>query len=467
MILFLSTADTDLLTLSHALGALPPEAPSVRGVNPATLGSPDLADRYLDRELAAARVVVLRLLGGKRAFEAGFERLVGDCAARGIPLIAVPGDQTPDLELQAACTAEPDVVATVFDYLLHGGVGNLANMVRYLSDRYLETPFEASPPVAVPWEGLYHPDLPDGLAPEEYLARRGAADRPTVGLLFYRAHWMSRNLQFVDALIRRLEAADCTPFPVFCYSLKGGSEGVPTVFRDYLIGGDGRSRVNTVVNTLSFSMGQVEVKGVALATGWSVAALDRLDVPVIQAIVSTSTAAQWDESASGLSPIDTAMNVAMPEFDGRIIGVPISFKQEAAEDQRLGARLMRYAARPDRVDLLARLAANWARLRRTPNRDKRVALILSNYPTRNARIGNAVGLDTPASVLNLLRALRDDGYSVGELPESGDALIHALIDRCSYDRDFLTEAQMAQAPGRLAAGAYGNQFARFTDRVRD
>ncbi len=467
MILIVSTADTDLLTLSHALEQLPSDFPIVRATNPAALGTPDLANRFLDRELPRARVVVMRLLGGNRAFDAGFERAVAECAARGVPVIAVPGDQAPDVDLQAACTAESDVVQTVFDYLLHGGVGNAANLLRSLSDRYLGTAYGAEPPRALSWEGVYHPGYEDGLSPDEYLAHRGGGDRPVVGVLFYRAHWMSRNLDFVDALIEQIDAAGCTPLPVFCYSLKGASDGVPAVFRDYLIQPNGRARVDAVVNTLSFAMSQVEVKGVSVATGWSVEALDELDVPVLQAITSTSTREQWAASDAGLSPIDTAMNVAMPEFDGRIVGVPISFKQETAQHSRLGCHLMRYAAEPDRVRFLARLAANWARLRRSPNLEKRIALVLSNYPTKNARIGNAVGLDTPASVLKILRALRDDGYTVGDLPGTGDELIHALIDRCTYDREFLTESQMASAPGRVGGDSYAQRFERFTPKVRN
>src|SRR5439155_21582032 len=171
--------------------------------------------------------------------------------------------------------------------------------------------------------------LPLSHARERGMGVRGGERWPVVAVLFYRAHWMSRNLRFVDALIRALEAQGCTPLPIFTNSLKGGPDGVPVVFRDYLLGPDRQARVDTVLNTLSFAMSQVEVRGVTVASGWSVEALDRLDVPVLQAIVSTSTSEQWAESASGLSPIDTAMNVAMPEFDGRIIGVPISFKQEA------------------------------------------------------------------------------------------------------------------------------------------
>jgi len=468
-IVVLSTADTDLLTLSHALRETDAAVPRVRAANPATLPSAEAAQAWLDGALADARVVVVRLLGGPRAFDHGWANLVRACAERDIPLIAVPGDRAPDLDLQAACTADGAIVQAVFEYLTRGGGENTVQLLHLLSDAYFGTELGTLPPTDVPWEGLYHPAEPSGLAPDEYLQHRyerATEHAPVVGLLFYRAHWMSRNLAFVDALIEALEAEGCIPLPIFCYSLKGGPSGVPAVFADYLMAPDGTSRVDAVLNTLSFAMSQVEVKGVSVASGWSVQALDRLDVPVLQAIVSTSTAAQWAASDSGLSPIDTAMNVAMPEFDGRIIGVPISFKQESSEDALMGARLMRYAPAPDRVRFMAGLAANWARLRRTPPAERRVAIVLSNYPTKNSRIGNAVGLDTPASVLNILRAMQAEGYTISELPESGDALIHQLIDRCSYDKDFLTETQLASAPGRFDLGGYRTLFDGFTSTVQ-
>ncbi|MGE3912228.1 MAG: cobaltochelatase subunit CobN [Chloroflexota bacterium] len=464
-IVILSTADTDLLTLSHALERLPQGFPAVRAANPAALSTPEEADAFLNQELGRAAIVVVRLLGGKRAFDHGWDRLVRESQERNIPLVALPGDQAADLDLQAACTATPALVTNVAEYLAHGGVANLAAMLALLANQVLGTDYSAAPPRAVAWEGVYHPDEPGDVSLDDYLARRGAADQPVVGLLFYRAHWMSGNLAFVDALVRSLETEGCTPLPIFCQSLKGGPNGVPAVFSDFLLDADGHARVDTVLNTLSFAMSQLEVKGVTVASGWSVAGLDTLDVPVIQAITSTSTSEQWEESASGLSPIDTAMNVAMPEFDGRIIGVPISFKQESVEDERLGARLMRYQPMPDRIQFTARLAAAWARMRRVPPAERKVALVLSNYPTKNARIGNAVGLDTPASVWHILHALQDAGYLVQDIPESGDALIHQLIDHCSYDQEFLTESQMAGA-GRLTAPGYRNAFDGFSPSVQ-
>ena len=110
------------------------------------------------------------------------------------------------------------------------------------------------------------------------------------------------------------------------------------------------------------------------------------------------------------------MNVVLPEFDGRIHTVAISFKEAARFDERLGTEIRAYVPKPDRVDFVARLALNFARLRATPNAEKRVAILFGNYPTKNARIGNGVGLDTPASVMNLLRSLKEAGYAVERHP---------------------------------------------------
>jgi len=476
VIVFLTTADTEILALSRAARDLPPGFPPVRAANPAALGDPAALAAFLDAA-AAARVVVVRLLGGKRAFEPGFAALEARCRAAGVPLIACPGDQQPDVDLAAACTAPADVVQTVFAYLLHGGVANLRSLVAYLADRLLGIASAYDPPRELPWEGLYHPDEPDGVALADYLAARVRPGRPTLGLLFYRAHWMSGNLAFVDALVRAAEAQGANVLPVYCYSLKdetAEAAGAPRVFRRFLLDETGRARVDVVINTLSFSMGKVAVQGPSLATGWSVDFLERLNVPVLQAVVATSARAAWQATAGGLSPIDTAMNVAMPEFDGRIVTVPISFKEtvEAAEATPggafgvLGAAVQRYVPAPDRVDYLVRLAIRWARLRHVPNAEKRVAVILANYPSRNARLGNAVGLDTPASVIHILHALAADGYRVENIPESGDALIHTLIDRCTYDREFLTDAQVAAAPGHVPAAQYAGWHAAYPAAVQ-
>ncbi|MCH7734517.1 MAG: cobaltochelatase subunit CobN [Chloroflexi bacterium] len=413
-----------------------------------------------------ADVVVLRLLGGKRAMAENFDSLVQQCHSRGVPLIACPGHQEWDEDLITACSVPVAEVETVFAYLMRGGVENFANLFLFLSDTYLGSEYGHEAPSHLPWEGLYHPDVVDGTDIETYIETRFQPGRPNIGLLFYRAHWMSGNLQPIDSLIRRLEEIGANVLPVFSYSLKHNPEDdaqANRAFTEFLVGPDGQPRVQCIVNTMGMSMSELSIEGPTIAAGWSVDYLDRLDVPMIQGIISTGSEEEWLESSLGLGPIDTAMSIALPEFDGRIISVPISFKEESAAsvDSHMVGRLQRYVARDDRVDFLARLAKKWANLRIKPNSEKRIAIILSNYPTKDARIGNAVGLDTPASVIRVLHALKSAGYHVTDIPENGDELVHRIIERCSNDQDYLTEEQLRLAVGHVTSRQYGEWFQGF------
>ena len=307
---------------------------------------------------------------------------------------------------------------------------------------------------------------------DTYISRRFRPGRPSIGLLFYRAHWMSGNLLPIDSMIRSLEGKGANVLPVFAFSLRHSPEGdgvANRAFTEYLAGPDGEPRVQCIVNTMGMSMGELSTEGAAVATGWSVEYLDRLNVPMVQAIMSTGTEEDWLESDLGLGPIDTAMSVALPEFDGRLIAVPISFKEEADAEGTKGltGRLQRYAPRQDRVDLVARLAIKQANLGLKPNSEKKIALVLSNYPTKDARIGNAVGLDTPNSAVLVLNALKEAGYRVTDIPETGDELVHRIIERCSNDRDSLTEEQLRLAAGHVTGRQYGEWFAGFPEDVRE
>ena len=478
-ILLITTADTDILTAERARPGLPGGCPPVVAVNPASLpaGDDDGDGGEIMALAADAGAVVLRLLGGKRAMPGAFDALARHCRRAGIPLIACPGHQEWDEDLVAACTVAVAEVETVFAYLMQGGVPNFQNLFLFLSDTYFGTDYGHEAPAPLPWEGIYHPDMADGMEVDAYIAGRFVAGRPAVGLLFYRAHWMSGNLRPIDALIRRLESYGANVLPVFAFSLKhspesggGDQDGTPAggnrAFTEYLAGPDGAPRVHCIVNTMGMSMGELSADGPAIATGWSVDYLDRLNVPMVQAIASTGPQDAWLASDLGLGPIDTAMSVALPEFDGRLISVPVSFKEESGSGSGgLAGRLQRYVPREDRVDLVARLAIRQARLALKDNADKKIALILSNYPTKDARIGNAVGLDTPASAIAVLHALRDAGYRVTDIPADGDELVRRIIERCSNDRDTLTEAQLRLAAGHVDAGRYARWFAAFPDDV--
>jgi len=463
MIVFVTTADTEILALSRAARDLPPGFPPLKAVNPVRLPS-DLAPETL---AAGASMVLVRLLGGRRAWEHGFNGLALSCRRMGIPFLAWSGEQHVDAELTAASTAPAALVGEAFTYLQHGGVENLKQLLLFLSDTLLMTGYGFEPPVPLPEYGLYHPACPEQVSLEHYLHQRWEARRPSVGVLFYRTHWMSGNREFVDALIEAVEQQGCNVLPVFCYSSRS-ADGPPAAFQELLLDARGKPRVDCLVSTLSYSMGTLAVQGVTIAEGWSVEFLETMNLPIIQAVTCTSSRAEWQQSDAGLTPLDTAMTVAIPEFDGRIIGVPISFKEVVAEDSAVGGAVTRYVPMPDRVHAVAGLAVRLARLRYKPNAEKRVAVMFSSYPTKAARIGNAVGLDSPASLMHLLVALRQAGYDLGPdpLPPDSDGLMQALIASGTYDKEFLTEDQLRGAVGQVRMTDYQQWYASWPEAVR-
>jgi cobaltochelatase CobN len=423
-LLLLSTADTDLLAArSVADPALP-----LRLGNPARTTTPDLD---------GVALVLVRLLGGRRAWD-GFDALLADCAQRHIPVVAVGGEGAVDAELTVASTVPAGVVADAASYLREGGVDNLRELVAFLSDTVLMTGHGFARPVALPSYGVRGERVADD-------------SRPTVGVVYYRAHELSGNTDFVDVLCDALEERGVNALPVYVGSLRPDAGGAIPAVTELLAG------VDALVVTVLASGGS----NAADAEGWDATALAALDVPVLQAMCVTSSRAEWESSDAGLAPIDAAMQVAIPEFDGRIVTTPFSFKEIGADGVPV------YVADPERAARVAGIAVAHARLRSVPNADKRLALVLSSYPTKHSRVGNAVGLDTPASAVLLLQALRGAGYQIEDFPTDGDELVHTLIAAGGHDVEWLTEEQLKAAVARVPLADYTRWFDALPASLRE
>ncbi|MET8458953.1 cobaltochelatase subunit CobN [Streptomyces parvulus] len=432
-ILLLSTSDTDLLSARASGGPV-----TYRFANPARLPLDDLP-ALLD----GVSLVVVRLLGGLRAWREGLDLLLAD----GRPVVVLSGEQAPDAQLMEASTVPVGLAAEAHAYLAHGGPGNLEQLARFLSDTVLLTGHGFEPPTPAPtWGPLERTARPD-------------ADGPTVAVLYYRAHHMSGNTDFVHALCDAVENAGGRPLPRYVASLRAPE---PELIEDL------RS-ADAIVTTVLAAGGTrpAEASAGGDDESWDAGALTTLDVPILQALCLTGSRADWESNDEGVSPLDAASQIAVPEFDGRLITVPFSFK-EIDEDG-----LPAYVADPERAARVAGIAVRHARLRHIPAADKRLALVLSAYPTKHSRIGNAVGLDTPASAVALLRRLREEGYDFGadgEVPGlasgDGDELIRALIEAGGHDQDWLTEEQLARNPVRIPAADYRRWYATLPAELR-
>ncbi|MFD4459922.1 cobaltochelatase subunit CobN [Nocardia sp. NPDC058480] len=424
MILLLSTSDTDLLS-ARASGA------EYRWGNPARLLVEDLPGL-----LDGADLVIVRILGGKRAWEEGLDAI----RASGVPMVALGGEIAPDAELMECSTVPVGVAADAHNYLAAGGAENLLQLHNFLSDTVLLTGHGFEPPAQLPtWGELDR--SPRILEPHA----------PTVAVVYYRAQHLAGNTAYVEALCKAIEAKGARPLPVYAASLRTAEPELLTLL----------GRADALVVTVLAAGGSKPATASAGGDdeAWDVAALAALDVPILQGLCLTSGRAQWEANDDGLSPLDVATQVAVPEFDGRIITVPFSFKEFDADG------LSAYVPDPERCARVAGIAVRHARLRHIPAADKRIAIMLSAYPTKHARIGNAVGLDTPASAIRLLTELRTAGYDLGDIDEipglverDGDALIHALIAAGGQDPEWLSAEQLEGNPIRIGATTYTRWF---------
>ena len=380
-VVVLSFSDSDLSALAAAWPLDADLLPDLRLASLKRLRHPLSIDLYVDNVVARARVVILRCLGGLDYWRYGVERLADVARDHGVLFAALPGDGRPDARLASASTMPRASLALLDRYFQAGGPDNMRQALRHVA-ALLGRSVSCLPPVAVdPLTVTAQP--PDG--------------RPSALLVYYRANLVAADTAPIDALAAALEARGLAPVAVAVSSLKDPEVEAP------LAAVIERYKPSVILNTTAFSALREDDTTI----------LDRADVPVLQVVLAGSDERSWRDSPRGLSPGDMAMNVVLPELDGRLLTRAISFKEEQPADPRLEHASVRHAPLPDRVDYVAQLAANWVALATTPRFERRVAVVLSNYPARGGRAGYAVGLDTIKSTLEILALLRDAGFDTG------------------------------------------------------
>jgi cobaltochelatase CobN len=386
-IVVLSFSDSDLSALAAAWRLDADRLPALRLASLKRLGHPLSVDLYVDNVIAGARLVVVRCLGGLDYWRYGLERIADLARDSGILFAALPGDDRADSRLASLSTLAEAPLAQFDRFFREGGPRNLGQALRFAAT-LLGRDLSWSPPETVGPIALH------GTAQ----ARGPRNDRPVALVVFYRANLMAADTAPVDALIDALERQGLAPLAVAVTSLK--EPAIRHKLEDLLA----KHKPAIILNTTVFSALRDDDRTV----------LDVADVPVLQVVLSGSNRDSWEQSPRGLAPADLAMNVVLPELDGRLLTRAISFKAEQPIDPRLQFASVQHEPLPDRVEFVARLAANWVRLGRTPRFDRRLALVLSDYPARGGRTGYAVGLDTASSATRILGLLKDQGYDVGD-----------------------------------------------------
>ncbi len=394
---FLSFTDSDLSVAAKA-HAQRGDGSTLRLANLAVLRHPFSVDLYLEKLVPTARFVLVRCLGGLDYWRYGVEELSAAAKTHGFDLAIVPGDAMEDPRLDAASTVDIANLRRIWAWFQAGGPDNLNSLFGWLSMR-LGRPVLWQEPEDVPAFGVA----------EEPLSGDKRGEHPHAIIVFYRAFHLACDTAPIEALSKALRARGFDVASVYVTSLKDPTAAAPLA--DFIA----QFQPDVILNTTGFSSRKNE--------GGSV--LDLADAPVIQAILATSFREAWAMNFRGLGPADLAMNVVLPEVDGRLIGPAISFKADGARDEGLEFTPVYHRPETSAVERTADLAMAWTRLRRLPRAEKKIALVLSDYPAKGGRTGYAVGLDGPASLAAIASDLRNAGFDIGPLAEPAD-LIAAL-----------------------------------------
>ncbi|MDO8607823.1 MAG: cobaltochelatase subunit CobN [Phaeospirillum sp.] len=428
-VVVLSAADTELacLAAAHAGGSF-----TLRLANLLRLGHHMSVDLYVEAMIEPAKLVVVRLLGGRGYWPYGVEQIAAACRRKGIALALLPGADEPDPDLSQDSTLPPEAVDRLWRYLVNGGADNARNFLSFAGS-LIGREAEWLEPRPLPPAGLY-----------------GSVDpHAQAVVVFYRALVLAGDTAPIDALLAGLRAEGLGASAVFVQSLKDPlSAGVvESLLAD--------RPPDVIVNATGFA---VSSPGKAESGPFAAAAC-----PVLQVILAAGSEQGWRDGTQGLGPRDIAMNVALPEVDGRIITRAISFKA-MRRDPATQCDIASHAPVADRIAFVARLAANWAKLRQKPAHERRVAVVLANYPNRDGRIGNGVGLDTPAATIEVLRAMQAAGYDLDHIPDGGNALIERMQAGATNDWRALAGRELRET---LSLPDYYGFFNALSPKLRE
>jgi len=398
-IVVISAADTELAALSEARSDMT-NPPTLRLANLAHLQHPMSVDLHLDGCATRSRLVIARVLGGVGYWKYGAEQFSARCHEAGVPLTLLPGDDKPDAELRGLSTVANEDYDALWAYLVEGGPKNSANFLAYARAMLDgdEKPAAASPLLRA---GVYWPGV--GIADLTAARDVWTDGQPVVPVVFYRALVQGAGLNPVNRMVRSLLRAGLNPLPVFVASLR---DPVSVATLEHLFT---QAPPSVILNCTSFAVGSPHAGDAADDNPLAMAATQ--GAPVFQVVLAGSGEAAWAGGLTGLSVLSRA----------------VSFKDEAFFDEATECPIATYRAQGNRVEFVAQLAANWAQLRHRPEDERRIALILANYPNKDGRLANGVGLDTPAGTVHVLNLLRRAGYRVTGAPENGDALMQAVL----------------------------------------
>ena len=413
-LLFISSADSELTAISEAITETNHQT-SVRLASLNHLQHPMSVDLHLEKTVSKCKLVIIRVLGGLGYWQYGVEQYSSVLRENNIPIAFLPGDDKPDPELRGLSTLNDTDYDQLWGYLVEGGLENTGNFLKY-TNSILKGNTHPPSPKPVLKAGVYWPG--EGITTPKEVHKHWKPDQHVVPIVFYRALIQGVGLNPVNRLVKALLKDNLNPLPIFVASLKDPlcQATIETIFDQH--------PPTVILNSTAFSVNSLNSDHVRPVNPLTSVSANK--APVFQVIFSSSTEEVWESELNGLSGRDIAMNVALPEVDGRILSRAVSFKGESFYDEMTECSITTYRARGDRITFVSSLAKNWCALRQVQNEHSRPAFIMANYPNRDGRLANGVGLDTPESLITVSKELTKHGYKLDNFPKSSADLMKKL-----------------------------------------
>ncbi len=418
-VIFLTSATTDISTLAAALKLTKNQCweGRIRALPLMALQHPAQIDHYIHKTANKTNVIIVRLLGSKGHWSYGFEKLQDwQMAKDDRHLISISGTADTALELHSIGSIDTSLAETFAELFRSGGKENMTTILSLINEIIRKNRIQIS-------------NIEVVNSPDPQLWDWKEEKGPKVGVILYKALYQSGDTNLAKMINKELRRKGLVPRTIWVTSLKA------------------RNIRNEVENLMS----KESVKAIITSTSFSIAEFsneeptknlwDKLDVPVFQMLTSSSERKVWLKNSVGLSPLDLTMQVVLPEIDGRITTRPCAFRTITESDKYLSTAIHKLKPEKVNIDWLTSHIKCWINLQEKDSSDTKICIILANYPIKNGRIANGVGLDTPTSTLEILNWLKESGHDLGKnkLPDNPIMLMKYILSKRTNDPESLNQ----------------------------
>ena len=388
---------------------------NMRAIHISNLNTPAQIDNYINKTIYRSKFVILRLFGDKGTWSYGIDELIKwKNNNQNNKLLVLSGTEIEDISLNEISSIDINISIKLSQLLRAGGIENYSRFLKCLNHLF-------SNGNDIPKRYLEQKNYPD-----PYLYKWDKANLPNVAIISYKSLFLANEVALTDSLREKLKDNGLSPKTVFVSTLKNYQiqKDLIKLFK--------KEKIKIIITTTSFDSGlDVDDKNIVKFEN----IFSELNIPVIQILNSSKSKNEWLESSIGMNSIDLLMQIIIPEFDGRIISRPCSFKEVLAINEDLCTEITNYRIDESGIDWVINFVKNYITLQSLSNNEKKISLVISNYPVKNGRIGNGVGLNTPNSIIQILKWLQYEGYEIGDtqLPSNSKELMSKIIKSRTND----------------------------------